>query len=80
MKLIWKNTPFIWDDMAQQAFENIELAMVSQPILHHFEPTYPLTLETDASDYAIGAVCLQPDQEGVLHPLGYFSQKLKDAE
>jgi hypothetical protein len=54
--------------------------MVSQPILRHFEPTRPLTLETDASDYAIGAVCLQPDREGVLHPLGYFSRKLKDAE
>jgi hypothetical protein len=54
--------------------------MVSQPILHHFEPTCPLTLETDASDYAVGAVYLQLDQEGVLYPLGYFSQKLKDAE
>jgi hypothetical protein len=42
MKLIQKNTPFIWDDAAQQAFENIKLAMVSQPILHHFEPTRPL--------------------------------------
>jgi hypothetical protein len=37
-------------------------------------------LETDASDYAIGAVCSQPDNSNVLHPLGYFSPKLKDAE
>jgi hypothetical protein len=37
-------------------------------------------LETDASDYAIGAVCSQPDAEGTLHPLGYFSRKLKDTE
>jgi hypothetical protein len=73
MKLIRKNTPFIWDNIAQQAFENIKLAMVSQPILCHFEPTCPLTLETDASDYAISAVCSQPDEEGVLHPLGYVS-------
>jgi hypothetical protein len=73
MKLIWKNTPFVWDDAAQQAFENIKLAMVSQPILRHFEPTRPLTLETHASDYAISAICSQPDQEGVLHPLGYVS-------
>jgi hypothetical protein len=80
MKLIRKDTPFVWDDAAQQAFENIKLAMVSQPILHHFEPTRPLTLEMDTSDYAIGAVCSQPDQEGILHPLGYFSRKLKDAK
>jgi hypothetical protein len=34
----------------------------------------------DASDYAIGAVCLQPDNIGILHPMRYFSQKLKDAK
>jgi hypothetical protein len=34
----------------------------------------------DASDYAIGAICSQPHDTGVLHPLGYFSQKLKDTE
>jgi hypothetical protein len=54
--------------------------MISQPILQHFDPDRPLTLETDASDYAIGAVCSQPDASNVLHPLAYFSWKLKDAE
>jgi hypothetical protein len=34
----------------------------------------------DASDYAIRAVCSQPDDTGVLHPLGYFSRKLKDTD
>jgi hypothetical protein len=54
--------------------------MISRPILRHFDLTRPLTLETDASDYAIGAVCSQPDNLGILHPLGYFSQKLKEDE
>jgi hypothetical protein len=54
--------------------------MISQPILRHFDPTRPLTLEMDASDYAIRAVCSQPDDLGILHPLGYFSRKLKEAE
>jgi hypothetical protein len=79
-KLTRKDTPFLWDDAAQGVFEKLEMAMISQPILHHFDPTHPLTLETDASDYAIGAVCSQPDAEGTLHQLGYFSRKLKDAE
>jgi hypothetical protein len=79
-KLIQKDTPFIWDDAAQQAFEKIKTATISQPILHYFDPTRLLTLETDASDYAIGTVCSQPDSDGILHPLGYFSRKLKDAE
>jgi hypothetical protein len=54
--------------------------MISQPILHHVEPTRPLTLETDTSDYAIGTVCSQPDSDRILHPLGYFLRTLKDAE
>jgi hypothetical protein len=33
----------------------------------------------DESDYTIGMVCSQPDDLGILHPLGYFSQRLKEA-
>jgi hypothetical protein len=34
----------------------------------------------DASDYVIGTIYSQPDNLGILYPLGYFSRKLKDAE
>jgi hypothetical protein len=34
----------------------------------------------DALDYAIGTVCSQLDDLGILHPLRYFSRKLKDTE
>jgi hypothetical protein len=54
--------------------------LISQAILQHFDPNRPITLKTDASDHAIGAVCSQLDDLGILHPLGYFSRKLKDAE
>jgi hypothetical protein len=54
--------------------------MLSEPILQHFDPTRAITIETDASDYAIGAVCSQPDDANILHPLGYFSRKLNSAE
>jgi hypothetical protein len=61
-------------------FEKLKMAMISQPILHYFNPTRPLTLETNASDYTIGAVFSQPDTKRTLHPLRYFSRKLKDAK
>jgi hypothetical protein len=54
--------------------------MISQLILYHFNPTHPLTLETNASDYAIYTICSQPDSKRTLYPLGYLSRKLKDAE
>jgi hypothetical protein len=72
-KLTKKEVPWLWDDAAQQAFEQLKTAMISELILQHFDPDRPLMLETDASDYAIGAVCSQPDNSNVLHPLGYFS-------
>jgi hypothetical protein len=54
--------------------------MLSEPILQHFNPTRAISIDMDASDYAIGTVCSQPDDVNILHPLGYFSQRLKDAE
>jgi len=54
--------------------------MITEPILQHFDSEQPITIETDASDYAIGAICSQPDAEGILHPVAYYSRKLKDPE
>jgi hypothetical protein len=79
-KLTKKEVPWLWNNTAQQAFEQLKTAMISEPILQHFDPDRPLMLETDASDYAIGAVCSQPDNSNILHPLSDFSRKLKGAE
>jgi hypothetical protein len=79
-RLTKKQVPWEWNDATQQAFEQLKAAMISQPILQYFDPDRPLTLETDASDYAIGAVCSQPDTANVIHPLAYFSHKLRDAK
>ena len=40
----------------------------------------PFSLATDASDSGIGAVLLQADEEGIKHPVAYFSRKLLPAE
>jgi len=54
--------------------------MITEPILQHFDLEKLVTIETDASDYAIGAICSQPDEKGILHPVAYYSRKLKDPE
>jgi len=54
--------------------------MITELILQHFDPEKPVTIETDASDYTIGAICSQPDKKGILHPVAYYSRKLKDPE
>jgi len=39
------------------------------PVLAHFDPAKPVILETDVSDFAIGAVLPQCDSENHLHPV-----------
>jgi len=75
-----KEKAWEWDDKQQEAFKTLKEAMITEPILQHFDLERPVTIETDASDYAIGAICSQSDQKGILHPIAYYSRKLKDPE
>lgn len=79
-RLTKKDTPFTWDDKCQTAFEELKEAFTSAPILRHFDPDKPSTIECDSSDY-VNAGCLsQPDPDGTLHPVAFFSRKLSPAE
>jgi len=69
-----------WGDKQQEAFEMLKGAMITELILQHLDLEQPVTIETDASNYAIGAICTQPDAKGILHPVAYYSRKLKDLE
>jgi len=48
--------------------------------LAHFDPAKPVIIETDASDFAIGAVLSQRDEENRLHPVAFHSRKFQPAE
>lgn len=65
---------------ALESFEVLKRAFLSAPILRHFDPSRASTLVTDASDFAIAGIHLQPDDLGILHPVAYFSRKLSPAE
>jgi len=78
--LIRKEKKWEWNDEQQTAFEMLRTAMITEPILQHFDPEKPVTTKTDASDYTKGAICSQPDKKGILHPVAYCSRKLKDPE
>jgi len=52
-----------WSDKQQEAFETLKKAMITEPILQHFDLEQPVTIETDDSDYAIGAICSQTDKK-----------------
>jgi hypothetical protein len=78
--LLKKNTKFIWSAEADAAFNDLKTRLMTGPILRHFDPTKACVIEPDASDYALGAVCSQHDDDGLLHPIAYYSRKLLPAE
>ena len=53
--------------------------LASAPVLKVFDPSLPIRLITDASDYAIGAVLEQHHSTG-WHPVQYLSKRLNQAE
>jgi len=75
-----KERAWEWANKQQEAFETLKKAMITEPILQHFDLEQPITIETDASDYVIGAICSQSDKKGSLYPIAYYSRKLKDPE
>ncbi|MBW0523399.1 hypothetical protein O181_063114 [Austropuccinia psidii MF-1] len=57
--LLKKNSPFIFNEEALSQFQIRKEAFTTAPILYHFNPSLPAIVETDASDYALGAVLSQ---------------------
>jgi len=68
-----------WGPEQQKAFETTKIALASATTLTFTTPGIPLTLTTDASSIAVGAVVEQTIR-GKTHPLGFFSRKLRQAE
>jgi len=69
-----------WNPQAEEAFRELKQWFTMAPILAHLDATKPVIIETDVSDFAIGAVLSQRDEEGRLHPVAFHSQKFQPAE
>ncbi|CAI7839790.1 unnamed protein product [Closterium sp. NIES-53] len=77
--LLKKNTLFKWEDVHQQAMEQLKTALTSAPVLILPDPEKDYVIEADASDQAVGAVLMQVQGKG-LQPIAYLSKKLHGAE
>ncbi|MBW0587721.1 hypothetical protein O181_127436, partial [Austropuccinia psidii MF-1] len=72
-------SPFIFNEEALSQFQILKEEFTTEPILAHFNPSLPAIVETDASDYALGAVLSQVNDSGK-HPIAFDSCKLLPAE
>jgi len=69
-----------WNLEAERAFRKLKERFTMAPILAHFDATKPVIIESDASDFAIGAILSQRDSENRLHPVAFHSRKFTPAE
>lgn len=70
-ELTCKNTEWCWYKQHQDAFDNLKQMISSPPTLKYYDVQTPVTLTCDASQFGIGAACLQ---EGA--PVAYASRTL----
>ena len=69
-----KDQHWIWSSLQQRAFDHLHKIFFSAPILIIPDTSRPFSLMTDASLLAAGAVLMQRDVNGDLHPCAYFSK------
>ena len=54
--LLKKDTKWVWSQWCDEAFQNLKIAIASEPILKLPDFELPFEVHTDASDKAIGGV------------------------
>ncbi|MCO5607220.1 hypothetical protein L7F22_061413 [Adiantum nelumboides] len=69
------NPPIIWNEHLDESFNKLKHLVTTAPMLHIVDPSKPFVVETDASDYALGAALYQDGR-----PVAFESKKLSDAE
>ncbi|OQV15997.1 Retrovirus-related Pol polyprotein [Hypsibius exemplaris] len=74
-----KDRPFVWEFEQAEAFRNLKKAMVSHPILQHFNPDLDCEIHTDASTKGVGAVLIQKNGDSE-HVVAYASKGLNKSQ
>ena len=77
--LLRKDVRWNWGNQEQQSFDYSKEMLTSTALLVHYDPTKPLILSCDASQYGVGAVLSQVC-DGDEKPVAYASRTLTNAE
>ena len=80
MRLLKHDTPFVWDETAQLAFEALKKALLSDPLLRPPDYSRDFILYLAASELTIGVVLVQEDDKLVEHVVYYLSRALVGLE
>jgi len=70
-----KDEPCVWEEEQPLAFETMEQAFTTAPVLRHCDHERDVIIRTDASDYVSSGVLSRYDDDGIISPGPYFSKK-----
>jgi len=73
--LLSKNVKYIWTGDCDNGFKKIKAILISEPVLIAPDFQKQFKLAVDASDIGCGAVLMQESDDGIDHPISYFSKK-----
>ena len=81
LELLRKDVAFVWLPEHQAAFQQIKTKLTGDLALHHFDPSLPTTLLTDASRlHGIGFILIQTPKSGAKRVIQCGSRSLAPAE
>jgi len=80
ISLTKKNAPWQWLPDCESSFLKLKEAFLKRPVLCYPDTDLPFFVMTDASLVASGAVLMQKDGNGDLHPCAYYSKTFAPAE
>lgn len=70
-QLLHQDVAWCWEKEHEYAFNRLKTCVSSPPVLKYFDVSKPVTLTCDASQYSLGAACLQGGK-----PVAYASRTL----
>lgn len=70
-----KDVVFQWDQPQEQSFQKLKELCSTAPVLTYYDVNKPLTIQCDASSYALGRALLQEGQ-----PISYTSRAMTSVE
>jgi hypothetical protein len=73
--LTQKHCSFAWISEVPKAFLALKEAFTSALVLAHVNSTQLFIIEADTSDFAVGSILSQLEEDRKLHPIAFYSQK-----
>ena len=79
-KLTSEKIKFNWTVECERAWDKLKIELLNCVVLKFPDPQKPYKLYTDASEYSLGAILVQADDDNIDRPVQFISARFTDAQ